>query len=142
MKITLIPLLSLFLSMSLIAADLTPEQNEIKKETELFWSLVESKAFDKAGQYIFKASDDSELDMSKLHAERAKEEFDKLAELIKSFKEKTKLGEISVRKIVQQQDRSVAPVELQVWEPIEKEYESLTIAWIKTKSSGWKIIDL
>jgi hypothetical protein len=30
---------------------------------------------------------------------------------------------------------------MMVWEPEEKEYE-MTIVWLKTKKSGWKIVDL
>jgi hypothetical protein len=126
----------------LLAAEPEEEKAKIVELSTNFWKAMTDSKTDEAKKSIFTKADDPELERAEFFEKMALEEFEKVVKLLKESDEVAKAKDITVRGIKDQRGREVAFVTMMVWEPKEKEYGKMSIAWLKTKKSGWRIVDL
>jgi hypothetical protein len=126
----------------LVAAEPDEQKAQVLELSTSFWKAMTEAKNDEAKKSIFTKDDDPELEIAEFVEKMASEEFDDVVKLLKGFDEIAKAKDFKVQGIKEQRGREIAVVTMMVWEPREKEFEEMSLAWMKTKKSGWKIVDL
>jgi len=143
MKAILKTLATIVLCLSnLTAAEADAQNVKIKDLSTEFWNKMTAGSFDEAKKSIFTKGDDPELENAELFAKMSGDKFDEMVKSLKEFEEKAKLKEAAVKGVQEQRGREVAFVTMTVWSPKKKAYGKMTIVWLKTKKSEWKIVDM
>ena len=129
-------------TLSLVAAEPDEQKAKVLEISTSFWKAMTEEKADEAKKSLFTKADDPELEGAEFFEKMAVDEFNELLTHLKESKEVAKVKEITVLEIKEKRGREIAHVTLMVWEPKEKEFEKMSIALMKTKKSGWKIVDL
>ena len=132
----------LLTQLPLVAAEPDEQKAKVLELSTSFWKAMTEAKTDEAKKSIFTKADDPELEIAEFAEKMASEEFDEIVKHLKGSDEIAKAKDFKVQGIEEQRGREIALVTMMVWEPREKEFEKMSMAWMKTKKSGWKIVDL
>ncbi len=117
-------------------------EKAVKALSESLCANLLLKDLKKVESQLYLPKDDSIFPNPDAVAQRVKGEYDKLVKNRAKMPNDFVLKEVVLTKIEEQNGRWIAYVRILIKRPGDDESPELTVTWLKTINSGWKLIDL
>ncbi len=95
-----------------------------------------------ATAFLFKAADDPALEMAEIYAKSVGDSLSRLFQHFSGTNSNPRFQKIKASVQLEKLGRSIVKVDFWGFDPDQNELEPGDLAWILTKKSGWKLIEL